>query len=427
MTESKLRARHDAGRRLAKRRAMARLRVAFCILSVLVVVAGCSPERVRFATFNASLNREKSGQLLIDLARGDDPQIRNVAEIIQRTRPDVLLINEFDYDAGNRAIELFNRNYLAKSQNGAEPITYKYHYTGPVNTGVHSGHDLDNNGKVISQAGSRDYGGDAFGFGLFPGQYGMMLLSNHPIDVKNVRTFQRFKWKDMPGAMLPSQKDQSGWYDRDELKTLRLSSKSHWDVPVKIGSKVVHVLASHPTPPAFDGPEDRNGRRNHDEIRLIADYVSGGSGAEYLIDDVNRSGRDVTEFAFVIMGDLNADPNDGGSIAGGIQQIIDHPKIDAALIPSSTGAAEASNIEGGRNTDHQSPGYQDTANFPDESVNAPGNLRCDYVLPGRFGLTVLEAGVFWPKQDDPLYRLVMMVPMAASSDHRLVWVDVRVK
>ena len=29
-----------------------------------------------------------------------------------------------------------------------------------------------------------------------------------------------------------------------------------------------------PTPPAFDGEEDRNGRRNHDEIRFWVDYVS---------------------------------------------------------------------------------------------------------------------------------------------------------
>ena len=43
-------------------------------------------------------------------------------------------------------------------------------------------------------------------------------------------------------------------------------------------AQTVHVLASHPTPPTFDGAEDRNGRRNHDEIRFWADYVSPGRG-----------------------------------------------------------------------------------------------------------------------------------------------------
>ena len=67
------------------------------------------------------------------------------------------------------------------------------------------------------------------------------------------------------------------WYSPEVLRSLRLSSKSHWDLPVRIGRRTVHVLASHPTPPTFDGPEDRNGTRNHDEIRFWAEYV-GASG-----------------------------------------------------------------------------------------------------------------------------------------------------
>lgn len=398
-----------------------------CIWISLFITFGCSPDRVRFATFNASLSRDKPGELLQDLANGDDQQIRNVAEIIQRTRPEVLLINEFDYDDRDRAFDLFNRNYLAKSQNGAEEISYRYHFTAPVNTGIHSGHDLDNNGKVVAQPGSREYGGDALGFGLFPGQYGMMLLSQFPIDTKNIRTFQRFKWKDMPNAMLPTKQDGSPWYDETELKTLRLSSKSHWDVPVKLGSTMVHVLACHPTPPAFDGPEDRNGKRNHDEIRLFADYLTGGPQADYLVDDRNRHGGETKAFAFIILGDLNADPHDGGSLQGAVQQLTEHPLVNASLVPSSTGAAEVANVQGGNNKGHKTPAYEDTADFPDVGDTNPGNLRCDYVLPGKVGLSPLEAGVFWPKHDGPLYRLVASDPKPASSDHRLVWMDVRVR
>ena len=83
----------------------------------------------------------------------------------------------------------------------------------------------------------------------------------------------------------------------------------------------MHVLASHPTPPAFDGPEDRNGKRNHDEIRLWADYLTGGAAAGYL-------GASLPEDEpFVILGDLNADPLDGGSVPGAIQQLLNHPRI----------------------------------------------------------------------------------------------------
>lgn len=87
-----------------------------------------APTPIRFATFNASLNRFNAGDLVEDLSHPEnlaDPnvvQAHTIAEIIQRTRPDVLLINEFDYDAGGLAAQYFQENYLSVSQNGAEPI-----------------------------------------------------------------------------------------------------------------------------------------------------------------------------------------------------------------------------------------------------------------------------------------------------------------
>ncbi|MGH3587632.1 MAG: endonuclease/exonuclease/phosphatase family protein, partial [Pseudonocardia sp.] len=211
---------------------------------LLLAAAACSapaPDQLRVATFNASLNRSAAGELVADLSTPDDPQAREVAEVVQRVRPDVLLVNEFDHDPA--AVDLFRDNYLQRGQNGAEPIEYPHAFTAPVNTGVPSGLDLDGDGGVTGP-------GDALGFGAFPGQYGMLVLSRYPIDTAAVRTFQRFLWKDLPGARLPE-----GFYTPQELAVLPLSSKSHWDVPVRVGERTVHVLASHPTPPTFDGPE----------------------------------------------------------------------------------------------------------------------------------------------------------------------------
>ena len=125
------------------------------------------------------------------------------------------------------------------------------------------------------EAGTFERARDSHGFGVFEGQYGMIVLSKHAIDTEGVRTFRTFRWKDMPGARLPARPDGTSFYAEEALEVLRLSSKSHWDVPVRISGTVVHLLASHPTPPVFDGPEDRNGVRNADEIRFWADYVSG--------------------------------------------------------------------------------------------------------------------------------------------------------
>jgi hypothetical protein len=368
---------------------------------------------VRFATFNASLNRFNEGDLVSDLSLPGNAQAATVAEIIQRARPEVLLINEFDYDAGGVAADLFQQNYLSVSQNGAEPIEYPYHYVAPSNTGIPSGYDLNNNGAV----GGPD---DAFGFGFFPGQFGMAVYSMHPILFDEVRTFQNFLWKDMPGARLPVNPDGTPWYSPEELDVFRLSSKSHWDVPIQIGKEVVHFLVSHPTPPVFDGPEDRNGTRNADEIRFWADYIEKKSG-EYIYDDAGVYGGLEGGARFVIAGDLNSDPFDGDSIPGSAQQLLEHKKVNTKVTPSSEGAVEQAALQGGANAGHIGDPRYDTADFADTS---PGNLRADYVLPSK-NMKILDAAVFWPLQSDPLFPLVGTFPFP-SSDHRLVWVDVKV-
>ncbi|MEU4690262.1 endonuclease/exonuclease/phosphatase family protein [Actinoplanes sp. NPDC023714] len=380
---------------------------------------------MRFATFNLSLNRSAEGLLREHLANPDVDdvyrrQARNVAEVIQRAAPDVVLINEFDYDPA--AARLFSANFLEVSQNGAPKIRYKYRYVAPVNTGVASGFDLNNNGVVDTTPGDGSYGDDAFGYGVFPGQYGMVVYSKYPIDFGSVRTFQKFKWKDMPGNLIPA-----GFYSPEEQAVLRLSSKSHWDVPVRVGGRTVHFLVSHPTPPTFDGAEDRNGRRNHDEIRFWADYVR---GARYIYDDRGRRGGLARNAAFVVAGDQNADPNDGDSYDGAIHQLLDHPLINSGRIPSSAGAAEASALQGGANTSHTGDPRHDTADFAD---TAPGNLRADYVLPST-GLKVVGNGVFWPTRANPLSRLSGVygpewsaVGGFPTSDHRLVWTDLKLR
>lgn len=374
---------------------------------------------VRFATFNASLNRSAEGALVADLSTPDNTQARNVAETIQRVDPDVLLINEFDYVAGGAAVRLFLDNYLAVGQRGARPVRYPYHFTAPVNTGVASGVDLDGRNGAVTTPGSDAYGQDAFGYGWFPGQYGMVVLSKYPINTRAVRTFQRFLWKDMPGHLMPP-----GYYSAEATAVFRLSSKSHWDVPVRIGHETVHFLVSHPTPPTFDGPEDRNGRRNHDEIRLWADYVGGRRRSAYLYDDRGVRGGLRPGARFVLAGDQNADPHDGDSYDDAIRQLLDHPAVRPPLTPpASAGAPEAASLQGGANASHSADPAYDTADFND---NAPGNLRVDYVLPSR-GLVPGANGVFWPTSADPLYRLVGGGSNVPTSDHRLVWQDVYVR
>ncbi|MCC5613838.1 phytase [Nostoc sp. CHAB 5836] len=375
---------------------------------------------IRFSQFNASLNRNAESGLVTDLSTQGNAQAKAIAEIIQRNNPDVLLINEFDYSP--EAVQLFRQNYLAISQNGATPVDYPYFYIASSNTGIASGFDLNNNGTTVTTPGAVGYGDDALGFGNFPGQFGMLLLSKYPIDTANIRTFQNFLWKDMPNALLPDDPttpQANDWYSEEELAVLRLSSKSHWDVPIQVNGETIHVLASHPTPPVFDGTEDRNGKRNHDEIRFWADYITPSKG-NYIYDDEGKTGGIASGSSFVIAGDQNADPLDGDSFDNAIRQLLQNPGINTNVIPSSLGGPQQANLQGGANARQKGNPSFDTADFAD---TAPGNLRTDYVLPSS-DLTIANSGVFWPLNTDSTFPLVGTFPFP-SSDHRLVFADVQ--
>lgn len=433
---------------------------------------------VRFATFNASLNRDAAGQLLSDLSNPGGAnfttavgrriqQARNVAEIIQRVNPHILLVNEFDFDLNgtptasstmmplgysSSAAALFQSNYLSAAQGNAvrgatSPINFAYRYTPNTNTGLASGLDLDNSGAVGG-------GNDAYGFGNFAGQFGMTIYSKY--EIVGVRTFQNFLWKDMPGNLLTNDptagaNNLSSYYSPAEIAALRLSSKNHVDVTVRINGTQVHFLTAHPTPPVFDGAEDRNGKRNFDEIRFWKDYVN---GAGYIYDDAGTIGGLAANAKFVIAGDYNADicdgdsfkvacvaPNTPGAGPNAIAQLLQDPLINTSLTPSSAGGTQAAtdpNNNGGNAGNLiqiQDPKF-DTADFND---SAPGNLRVDYVLPSS-NQVITDAGVFWPVDSNQadgntsgeLFDLVGQFNKPGlysglpSSDHKAVWVDVAV-
>ncbi|KFN49741.1 endonuclease/exonuclease/phosphatase family protein [Arenimonas composti] len=367
-----------------------------------------APGHVRFATYNTSLYSDEDGGLLRRLQAGDADAAK-IAAVIQHVRPDVLLLNEFDYDPDGAAAEAFVRDYLGVGQHGQQAIAYPYRYAAEVNTGVPSGLDLDGNGVVGGDGRVR--GNDAWGYGLHPGQYGMLVLSRFPLDADAVRSFRLLKWSSLPGAKAPVFPDTGlPFYPTEVWTALRLSSKSHWDLPVETPFGRVHFLVAHPTPPAFDGPEKRNAARNHDEIRLWADYLDDApSDAAWLCDDAGRCGGLAGSERFVIAGDYNADPADGGSLPGAIQQLLEHPRVLRMASPRSPGAIAASAASGGDG--HQGFAGHDTADF------GRGRYRVDYVLPST-GLRAPASGVFWPAPGQP------GADWAAASDHHLVWVDV---
>lgn len=355
-----------------------------CLALLLLSGFSIFAKDLRVATYNASLFRKEAGQLAKDCRDPKHAQLQAVAAVVRASGADVLLLNEFDYDPAAIAA------LLDVHLHGL----YPYHFSAPVNTGCPSGMDLNRDGDTTDPE-------DCFGYGTHPGQYGMLLLSRFPIDKENARTFQHLLWQQMPGNVLPA-----AYYQENAAK-LRLSSKSHWDVPIRVAGKTLHVLCSHPTPPSFDDgqvaqasdahPVDWNGRRNHDEIRFWAEYIK-ADAADWIVDDLGKKGPIAATERFVILGDLNADPLDGNSMNRAILQLLDHPLVLSTPVPRSEGAGVFIK------KDHHAR-EEKTSRF---------HLRCDYVLPSKQGCRIEQSAVHWPVGDKVVDE---------ASDHRLVWVD----
>ncbi len=355
-----------------------------------MLASAAQAETIRIATYNVGLSRKGPGLLVRDLLGGKDAQIVAVVAIIAKVKPDILLLNKFDFDLGGVALGLF------ADQLAAMGVVYPYKFARAPNSGRASGVDLDGDGRVNGPE-------DSQGFGRFFGAQGMAILSRFPFDLDKVQDFSDLLWKDLPGAMLPVV-DAKPWPSQAAWNVQRLSSKGHWDVPVILPDDTrLRVLASHATPPVFDGPEDRNGLRNRDEIRFWSLYLA-------------RLPPDAT---FVILGDLNADPKDGEGSHAAIRALLSDPRV-RDVRPASRGAVVAAKTQGGPNKLHLTDPALETVDW--DEGRTPGNMRVDYVLPSA-NLDVSGAGVFWPAPNEDGFDLLGSEGDIGSW-HRLVWVDI---
>lgn len=343
--------------------------------------APLNAETLRIATMNATLERDGPGLLLRDILQ-DDPQVTAFAMVVRRVSPDILVLQGIDYDHGLAALRAL-RDKIDK----AGGPHYPHVFARRPNTGMSTGLDMDGDGRLGRS-------GDNQGFGRFAGQAGMAVLSRWPIDRQEVRDFSDLKWQDFPSASLPRSMG-APFPSAKAQKAQRLSSVGHWVIPVQLphASKLT-LMTFHATPPVFDGPEDRNGHRNHDEILFWQKFLDGEFGP--------APGNH-----FVLLGDANLDPVDGEGRKAAINRLLADPRLQDPE-PKRPGHVL------------QGPGQSgdprlDTVAWPEDG---PGHLRVQYILPSA-DLWVANAGVHWPPPDTDL-----AAESSAAGPHRMVWVDI---
>lgn len=338
------------------------------LLSAAALASPAAAETIRIASFDPELTRKGPGLLLRDIMRGQDPQILAAAMVIARVDADVLLLTGFDWDHDGAALRAF-AGLLARS--GAD---YPHLLAPQPNRGMASGVDLDGDGKLAEAD-------DSQGWGSFTGQNGMAILSRIPLG--QITDYSTTLWRDLPGNLIEDA------LTPEAAAVQRLSTNGHWDVEI-LTSPPMRLLAFAATAPVFDGPEDRNGRRNHDEIAFWATHLP--------------------DAPFVLAGNANLDPQDGDGRHAAIRNLLADPRLTDPQ-PRSDGAKAAADA------DQIGDPALDTADWPD---GEPGNLRVTYVLPSA-GLSVTDTGVFWPAPGQDLSQAA-----ATASPHKLVWIDLEI-
>lgn len=336
-------------------------------------------DTIRLATFNVELDRDGPGLLLRDILRGEDPQIDAIAQVIARIAPDILVLQRVDYDLDLRAISAL-RDVIA-----ATGPSYPHIFARRPNSGLATGLDMDGDGRLGEPR-------DAQSYGEFAGQGGMAVLSRFPILDDKAQDFSALLWRDLPGALLP-EVDGAPFPSAKAQEVQRLSSVGHWVVPVQVGPVALDLMVFHASPPVFDGPEDRNGKRNHDELIFWQHVLEGRIGTP-------------PEGAYAVVGDANLDPFDSDGKREAIRALLSDPRLQdprpmrADTAPGGLVGADSPRL--------------DTVEWP---APGPGAMRVDYILPSA-DLKVTDAGVFWPQDGAEEAAIAQQ-----ASRHRLVWVD----
>ncbi len=347
---------------------------------------------LRIATLHADITADPSAEapvesLVNSLATGNHTQARAVAQTAQLNAPDVLILTGVSYDEDQQIAEQLN-GYLASGQYGAAGLDYPYIFTAPTNSGRESGVDLDGDGSIGGP-------GDAVGYGEYPGQYGTVIFSKHPIAEDEVRTFQQFLWDDLPQAELPetSHSDLAA-------SVLRLSETSLWDIPVEVDGHTINLVTTALATPS----EEADIARGDDLRQVIADYVTGQ--AWYLYDDKGEPAPGNPAAHYVVAGLPAAKTGPEN-----LDVLLDSPVLQDTQ-PEAVTQRPLSDRPGSEwHTD------------PLATRHVPGDrdLRTSYVLPSTT-LPVSDSGVFWPGEGEIGYQVVNPESSYALED-RLVWVD----
>lgn len=311
----------------------------------MVSASVLSAKDIRVALWHVPLTRDGPGVLLRDLAKKNAALIAVVNALFDGDA-DIIVLTRFDYDASGATLRAF-----AKLIDGGHIHLQALR----SNSGIPTRLDIDQDGRLGEPE-------DAQAYGRFPGQEALAVLSRFPIETAGLLSYNDILWRDFPSTLMTG--------IDTALDVQRLSSGGHWVLPVFLSNdptkSPVSLLIGHAGPPVFDGPEDRNGRRNHDELQLWQQIIGG----------IDRP--------FIFMANTNLDPERGDGYRAAMAQFL---SLDRLIDPLAG----------------QITAYWDK----------PGPMRVSYILPSsEFQITDAQV---WPVIDDQQHGLITVDVMLSDT------------
>lgn len=265
------------------------------LLLITFLVTSCEAKNIKIIHYNI---KELSSPKLSK----ENLQIKEVKAVLKDYEPDLLFINELQYDIPGSP----NNNYMSEGinlDNLKNLLGLKNRYISfyPANTGKKA--KKNSNGEYYADPntpGARELA-DQVNFGTIPHQYSSGLISKYPIVQENVIT--DLKWKDF-NRNIDLSKFKAA--DGNELpRDMELFDKNFLDVTIDIKGKEIHVIVLHTVPAYhFGNKNSPNYFRNRDQLRFLEWYLTGKTDID--VDLINI--KPINNETFIAAGDWNVDP-----------------------------------------------------------------------------------------------------------------------
>lgn len=362
-----------------------------------------TPGTWRIAQFNL---RELSTDKIVATSH---PQVDAAAKIVARFHPDVVCLNEMQFDIANVPTSGMPGAKSAKpgtfstAESNATRIAARIAAENPEAIYPYALITVGNSGFAWSgPRPSTEPGSDWYslrGWGEYRGRFNTIVLSKFPIVTDQVRIITDVAWDAIPKNSIAQMKTDTGL---DVPAGYPVFEKSLNVIPLDIHGKTTYLVMSHPTAPAF---WSINPYRHEDELRALALFLDGQLPG---VESVPQGSP------FVLIGDLNADPEEGDSRPGAIARVLAHDRLEP-WFPEGAGTMGKNPTF---NTYVSGCGKGDGSSVGDPSSRF--QMQIDYILPSKEIGRAQGGAVFFPNRAESQEDFDLA---CRASDHMFLYVD----